>query len=139
MQIPVKTRQAVLAPMSSRRSVGNHRSLSSKVCDFSTCRTHKRFTSDYQSISRIFIVLPLLVPCYKMEHSTNNIFKNDSSGDFLHSKQCKYKEIYFSKFSKVHKRKPTSLLAKVKSRCFFPISGRHVCAPQKDTNMAYSY
>ena len=47
------------------------------------------------------------------------IFKNDSSGDFPHSKQCKYKEIYFSKFSKVHKRKPTSLLAKVNSRCFF--------------------
>ena len=72
MQIPVKTRQAVLAPISSRRSVGNHRSLSSKFCDFSTCRTHKRFTSDYQSISRIFIVLPLLVPCYKMEYSTKN-------------------------------------------------------------------
>ena len=47
------------------------------------------------------------------------IFKNDSSGDFPHSKQCKYKEIYFSKISKVHKRKPTSLLAKVNSRCFF--------------------
>ena len=67
------------------------------------------------------------------------IFKNNSSGDFPHSKQCKYKEIYFSKFSKVHKRKPTSLMAKVNSRCFFPIYGRHVCAPQKDTNMASSY
>ena len=42
------------------------------------------------------------------------IFKNDSSGDFQHSEQCKYKEIYFSKFSKVHK-----VLAKVNSIFFF--------------------
>ena len=49
--------------------------------------------------------------------------QNDS---FQHSKQCKYKEKYLSKFSNVHKRKQTSLLAKVNSRCFFPISGRRV-------------
>ena len=46
-------------------------------------------------------------------------FQNDSSRDFQHSKQCKYKEKYLSKFSKAHKRKQTSLLAKVNSRCFF--------------------
>ena len=40
--------------------------------------------------------------------------QNDSSRDFQHSKQCKYEEIYFSKFSKVHK-----VLTKVNSRCFF--------------------
>ena len=45
--------------------------------------------------------------------------QNDSAGDFQHSKQCKYKEIYFSKFSEDNKRKQTSLLVKVKSRCFF--------------------
>ena len=45
--------------------------------------------------------------------------QNDSSGDFQHSKQCKYKEMYFSRFSKDHKGKQTSLLAKVNSRCFF--------------------
>ena len=54
--------------------------------------------------------------------------QNNSYGDFQHSKQCKYKEKYLSKFSNVHKRKQTSLLAKVNSRCFFPISGRHVGA-----------
>ena len=57
-----------------------------------------------------------------------------SCGDFQHSKQCKYKEKYLSKFSKAHKRKQTSLLAKVNSRCFFPISGRHVGVPQKGTS-----
>ena len=45
--------------------------------------------------------------------------QNDSYGDFQHSKQCKYKEKYLSKFSNVHKRKQTSLLAKVNSRYFF--------------------
>ena len=54
--------------------------------------------------------------------------QNDSYGDIQHSKQCKYKEKYLSKFSNVHKRKQTSLLAKVNSRCFIPISGRHVGA-----------
>ena len=44
--------------------------------------------------------------------------QNNSYGDFQHSKQCKYKEKYLSKFSNVHKRKQTSLLAKVNSRCF---------------------
>ena len=44
--------------------------------------------------------------------------QNDSYGDFQHSKQCKYKEKYLSKFSNVHKRKQTSLLAKVNDRCF---------------------
>ena len=34
--------------------------------------------------------------------------QNDSAGDFQHSKQCKYKEKYLSKFSNVHKRKQTS-------------------------------
>ena len=52
--------------------------------------------------------------------------QNDSYGDFQPSKQCKYKEKYLSKFSNVHKRKQTSLLAKVNPRCFLPISGRHV-------------
>ena len=55
-----------------------------------------------------------------------SVLQNDSSRDFQHSKQCKYKEKYLSKFSKAHKRKQTSLLAKVNSRCFFPISVRHV-------------
>ena len=62
--------------------------------------------------------------------------QNDSSGNFQHSKQCKYKEKYLSKFSKGHKRKQTfwqKLTPDV-----FPISGRHVCAPKKDTNMAVS-
>ena len=45
--------------------------------------------------------------------------QNDSYGDFQHSKECKYMEKYLSKFSNVHKRKQTSLLAKVNSRCFF--------------------
>ena len=45
--------------------------------------------------------------------------QNDSAGDFQHSKQCKYKDKYLSKFSNVHKRKQTSLLAKVNSRFFF--------------------
>ena len=45
--------------------------------------------------------------------------QNDSAGDFQHSKQCKYKEKYLSKFSNVHKRKQTSLLAKVNTICFF--------------------
>ena len=45
--------------------------------------------------------------------------QNDSYGDFQHSKQCKYKEKYLSKFSNVHKWKQTSLLAKVNDRCFF--------------------
>lgn len=54
------------------------------------------------------------------------VSKNDSSGDFQHSKQFKLKELYLSKYSKVHKRKQTSFLAKVNSTCFFPISGRHV-------------
>ena len=49
--------------------------------------------------------------------------QNDSAGDFQHSKQCKYEEKYLSKFSNVHKRKQTSLLAKVNSRCFFLFSG----------------
>ena len=49
-----------------------------------------------------------------------SVLQNDSSRDFQHSKQCKYKEKYLSKFSKAHKRKQTSLLAKVNSRCFFP-------------------
>ena len=44
--------------------------------------------------------------------------QNDSYGDFQHSKQCKYKEKYLSKFSNAHKRKQTSLLAKVNSRFF---------------------
>ena len=48
-----------------------------------------------------------------------SVLQNDSSRDFQHSKQCKYKEKYLSKFSKAHKRKQTSLLAKVNSRCFF--------------------
>ena len=52
--------------------------------------------------------------------------QNDSYGNFQHSKQCKYKEKYLSKFFNVHKRKQTALLAKVNSGCFFPISGRHV-------------
>ena len=47
------------------------------------------------------------------------IFKLTLYGDFQHSKQCKYKEKYLSKFSNVHKRKETSLLAKVNDRCFF--------------------
>ena len=48
-----------------------------------------------------------------------SVLQNDCSRDFQHSKQCKYKEKYLSKFSKAHKRKQTSLLAKVNSRCFF--------------------
>ena len=48
-----------------------------------------------------------------------SVLQNDSSRDFQHSKQCKYKEKYLSKFSKAHKRKQTSLLAKVNSRLFF--------------------
>ena len=52
-----------------------------------------------------------------------SVLQNDSSRDFQHSKQCKYKEKYLSKFSKAPKRKQTSLLSKVNSRCFFPISG----------------
>ena len=68
-----------------------------------------------------------------------SVLQNDSSRDFQHSKQCKYKEKYLSKFSKAHKRKQTSLLAKVNSRCFFPISGRHVGVPQKGTSMASPY
>ena len=48
-----------------------------------------------------------------------SVLQNDSSRDFQHSKQCKYKEEYLSKFSKAHKRKQTYLLAKVNSRCFF--------------------
>ena len=48
-----------------------------------------------------------------------SVLQNDSSRDFQHSKQCKYKEKYLSKFSKAHKRKQTSLLAKVNSRYFF--------------------
>ena len=50
---------------------------------------------------------------------TCSVLQNDSSCDFQHSKQCKYKEKYLSKFSNSHKRKQTSLLAKVNSRCFF--------------------
>ena len=42
-----------------------------------------------------------------------------TAGDFQHSEQCKCKEKYLSKFSNVHKRKQTSLLAKVNSICFF--------------------
>ena len=67
------------------------------------------------------------------------VVQNDSSRDFQHSKQCKYKEKYLSKFSKAHKKKQTSLLAKVNSRCFFPISGRHVGVSQKGTSMATPY
>ena len=47
------------------------------------------------------------------------LLQNDSYGDFQHSKQCKYKEKYLSKFSNVHKRKQTSLLAKVKVFSYF--------------------
>ena len=65
--------------------------------------------------------------------------QNDSSGNFQHSKQCKYKEKYLSTFSKVYKRKQTFLLAKVNSRCFFPFSSRHACVAQKDTNMVSPY
>ena len=32
-----------------------------------------------------------------------SVLQNDSSRDFQHSKQCKYKEKYLSKFSKAHK------------------------------------
>ena len=53
------------------------------------------------------------------------------------------KDKYLSKHSKIHKEKQTSFLAKVNSRCFFPISGRDVAryvgAPQRDTNMASPY
>ena len=48
-----------------------------------------------------------------------SVLQNNSSRDFQHSKPCKYKEKYLSKFLKAHKRKQTSLLAKVNSRCFF--------------------
>ena len=47
------------------------------------------------------------------------ILKNDSSGDFQHSKQFNFEEKYSSKHSKIHKGKQTSFLAKVNSRCFF--------------------
>ena len=63
--------------------------------------------------------------------------KNDSSGDFQHSKQLKLMEKYLSKHSKIHKGKQTCFLTKVNSRCFFfPFSGRLVGASQRDTNMA---
>ena len=48
-----------------------------------------------------------------------SVLQNDSSRDFQHSKQCKCKGKYLYKFSNVHKRKQTSLLAKVNDRCFF--------------------
>ena len=52
--------------------------------------------------------------------------QNDSYGDFQHSKHCKYKEKYLSKFSNIHKRKQTSLSSgKSERQMFFPISGRH--------------
>ena len=65
--------------------------------------------------------------------------QNDSHGDFQHSKQCKYKEKYLSKFSNVHKRKQTSLLAKVNSRCFFLFPAAMLVPMYMGTNMASPY
>ena len=45
--------------------------------------------------------------------------KNDSSGDFQHSKQFKFEEKYLCKHKKIHKGKQPSFLAIVNSRCFF--------------------
>ena len=44
--------------------------------------------------------------------------KNDSSGDFQHSKQFKFEKKYLYKHSKIHKGKQTSFLAKMNFRCF---------------------
>ena len=62
--------------------------------------------------------------------------QNDSYGDFQHSKQCKYKEKYLSKFSNVHKRKQTSLLAKVNDRCFFLFPAAMLVPMYMGINMA---
>ena len=62
--------------------------------------------------------------------------QNDSYGDFQHSKQCKYKEKYLSKFSNVHKRKQTSLLAKVNDRCFLLFPAAMLVSMYMGTNMA---
>ena len=43
------------------------------------------------------------------------ILKKDNLGDIQHSKQFRLEE----KYSKIHKDKQTSFLAKVNSRCFF--------------------
>ena len=52
-------------------------------------------------------------------HRAFPYLKNDSSGDFYHSKQFKFEEKCLSKHSKIHEGKQTSFLAKVNSRCFF--------------------
>ena len=46
------------------------------------------------------------------------ILKDDSSGDFQHSKLFKFEEKYLSKHSKIHKGKQNSFLAKVNSTYF---------------------
>ena len=66
------------------------------------------------------------------------ILKNDSYGDFQHSKQFKFEEKYLPKHSKIHKGKQT-FSGKSELQMFFPISSRHVCAPQRDTNMVSPY
>ena len=48
-----------------------------------------------------------------------SVLQNDSSRDFQHSKQCKYKEKYLSKFSKAHKRKQTLSSGKSELQMFF--------------------
>ena len=58
-------------------------------------------------------------------HSFEN--RRVTYSDFQHSKQCKYKEKYLSKFSNVHKRTNLSS-GKSELQMFFPISGRHVGA-----------
>ena len=65
--------------------------------------------------------------------------QNDSAGDFRHSKQCKYKEKHLSKFRNIHKRKQTSLLAKVNSRCFLLFPAAMLVPISMGTNMASPY
>ena len=65
--------------------------------------------------------------------------QNDSSGDFQDSKQCKYKEKYLFKFSKVHKRKQISLLAKVNSRCFSYLRLPCLCPSEGHNKKIYKF
>ena len=64
--------------------------------------------------------------------------KNDSSGDFQHSKQFKFEEKYLSSIRKFT-RETNPFSGNSELQIFFPISVRHVGAPQRDTNMASPY
>ena len=59
------------------------------------------------------------------------ILKDDSSGDFQHSKQFKFEKKYLSKHSKILKGKQTSFLAKVNFRCFFSYFRPPFCCPSE--------